>query len=207
MLTIAIPKGRLADETLKLFKTAGILDFTIPPESRELLFDIPEKNIRFLLIRAQDVGTYVERGIADMGIAGKDILEEYSFHVYQILDLGFGYCRLALAVPEKSENILQKPWIRIASKYFHIAEDFFHGQGINANIIKLYGSVEIAAITNLCDGIVDLVSTGETLKANGLKEVVTIMESTARLVVSKSALPLKSDQVKSILKRLESVLE
>lgn len=207
MITFALPKGRLAEEALGLFEKAGITRFQIPEASRELVFQDSERQHRYLLVRAQDVGTYVEKGLADVGILGKDVLAEKGYQVYQSLDLKFGYCRLSVAARGDNPDVLNKAWLKVATKYVNLAEDYFHGQGLNAHIIKLYGSVELAPLLGFCDCIVDLVSTGGTLRANGLVEMETIMESTARLIVSRPALSLKTTAIREIFDRVGAALE
>lgn len=201
-ISVALPKGRLAEDTIELFTEKGIcrhgvVDFS----SRRLVFDDEENNISFLLIRNMDVPTYVEHGAADLGVVGKDILAETRADVYEFMDLGFGYCRLASAGIKGGENMYRQD-MKIATKYPFLTKDFFAKRGYMVEVIKLYGSIEIAPVVGLSDFIVDLVSTGETMRKNGLEEVETIMESTARLIANKSSARAKHGRVKEILELL-----
>lgn len=202
-ISIALPKGRLAEETLELFTAKGICKSNVVDfNSRRLIFDDEENNISFLLIRNTDIPAYVEYGAADLGVLGKDVLEESSSPLFEFMDLGFGYCRLCSAGIKERDNSYRNN-MKIATKYPHITKEYFAKKGIMVDIIKLYGSIEIAPITGLSDIIVDLVSTGETMKKNGLIEVETIMESTARLVGNKSLSRTKHKRIKEILNMLE----
>ncbi len=202
-ISIALPKGRLAEETLELFTAKGICKSNVVDfNSRRLIFDDEENNISFLLIRNTDIPAYVEYGAADLGVLGKDVLEESSSPLFEFMDLGFGYCRLCSAGIKERDNSYRNN-MKIATKYPHITKEYFAKKGIMVDIIKLYGSIEIAPIAGLSDIIVDLVSTGETMKKNGLIEVETIMESTARLVGNKSLSRTKHKRIKEILNMLE----
>ena len=202
-ISIALPKGRLAEETLELFTAKGICKSNVVDfNSRRLIFDDEENNISFLLIRNTDIPAYVEYGATDLGVLGKDVLEESSSPLFEFMDLGFGYCRLCSAGIKERDNSYRNN-MKIATKYPHITKEYFAKKGIMVDIIKLYGSIEIAPIAGLSDIIVDLVSTGETMKKNGLIEVETIMESTARLVGNKSLSRTKHKRIKEILNMLE----
>lgn len=202
-ISIALPKGRLAEETLELFINKGICGSDVVDfNSRKLIFTDENNHISFLLIRNTDIPAYVEYGAADLGVVGKDVLLESKSPLYEFMDLGFGYCRLCSAGIKDRDNTYRQN-MKIATKYPHITKEFFAKKGIMVDIIKLYGSIEIAPIAGLSDLIVDLVSTGETMRKNGLCEVETIMESTARLVANKSLSRAKHVRIKEILNMLE----
>lgn len=203
--SIALPAGRLAEESLAFFRQAGLAEF---PElnGRALTFLDVTGAFRILLVRSQDVPTYVVQGGADAGITGRDVLLEKDYDVAVPLELGFGRCRLSVAAPQGSENLLDRPHIRIATKYPRLTMDYFFRRGQSCEIIKLHGSIEIAPLVGLCDGIVDLVSTGATLKANGLVELDTILESSAMFVVNRSVFSLETERLEGILSRFRGVL-
>ncbi len=202
-ISIALPKGRLAEETLDLLHEKGIADKNVVDfKSRKLIFDDEKNNISFLLIRNTDIPTYVEYGAADIGVVGMDILAESKSNVYEFLDLGFGYCRLCSATLATSDKGYKQD-MKIATKYPNLTKEYFTKLGIPVEVIKLYGSIEIAPIFGLADYIVDLVSTGETMRKNGIVEVETIMESTARLIANKSLSRAKHDKIKDIIKGLD----
>lgn len=201
-LTIAVSKGRILEEALPLLARAGIEPLEDPAVSRKLVLETGIDGVRLLIIRATDVPTYVEYGAADVGIAGKDVLLEYdSNNLYEPLDLGIARCRLVLAGPAGSSHDLHDH-MRIATKYVNITRRYFSERGLQVEIIKLYGSMELAPLLGLADRIVDLVDTGNTLKANGLAPIETIAEISSRLVVNKAALKIKSDRVKPLLQQL-----
>lgn len=201
-LTIAVSKGRILEEALPLLARAGIEPLEDPAVSRKLVLETGIDGVRLLIIRATDVPTYVEHGAADVGIAGKDVLLEYdSNNLYEPLDLGIARCRLMLAGPAGSSHDLHDH-MRIATKYVNITRRYFSERGLQVEIIKLYGSMELAPLLGLADRIVDLVDTGNTLKANGLAPFETIAEISSRLIVNKAALKIKSDRVKPLLQQL-----
>ncbi|MBZ4643732.1 MAG: phosphoribosyltransferase [Deferribacteraceae bacterium] len=205
-ITIALPKGRLAEETLSLLERLDIVEKgCIDFNSRRLIFEDSKNKIKFILIRNMDVTTYVEYGACDLGVVGKDIILETKADIYELLDFGFGYCRMCVAAPNDFEGDYFHD-MRVATKFVNIAKNYFQSKGIFIEVIKLYGSIEIAPLLSLSDFIVDLVSTGETLKKNGLKEIETIMHSTARLIANKSLLKYKHSRLKSIIKILEENL-
>lgn len=209
-ITIAIPKGRILEESVALFGTIGIDCKELLSDSRKLIFENTEQRMRYMIVRATDVPTYVEYGSADLGIVGKDTLMEQGKDLYEPLDLKFGYCRMMVAEPAGLAKIDDPSgWshIRIATKYPHVAENYFAAKGIQVEIIKLYGSIELAPLVGLSERIVDLVSTGETLKQNGLVEVETIAEITTRLVVNRASLKTKHRRITEIIQRLERVLQ
>lgn len=208
-LTIAIPKGRILSESIELFGKIGINLDSMLEDSRKLIFEYPAQNLRALIVRATDVPTYVEHGCADIGIVGKDTLLEQGKDIYEPLDLGFGYCRMMVAGPagdDVAQRTGQGAHIRVATKYPHIAERYFASRGVQAEIIKLYGSIELAPLVGLSECIVDLVSTGETLRQNGLIELENIAEITTRLVVNRASLKTKHVRIRSIIDGLEEVL-
>jgi ATP phosphoribosyltransferase len=205
MLTIALCKGKLIEPTLKLFERAGYAGAQRATDSRRLVFACPDLGMTFLIVRPADVPTYVEYGAADVGVVGKDVLMEQDNDVYEPLDLGFGACRIAVAAlrgQESRDRLSSK--IRVATKYPKITERYFNQRGVPVEIIKLYGSIELAPIVGLADRIVDLVETGNTLKAHDLVEVECIAASTARLIVNRASLKLKHAAVTELIKRLRT---
>jgi len=208
-LTIALPKGRILKEAVALFEEAGIDTGSILKESRRLIFENRDEGIRFMIVRGQDVPTYVEYGAADMGIAGKDVLTEQGRDLYEPLDLGIGYCRMVVAEPgelRNKDNPQHWTHIRVATKYPNITTRHFLEKGIQVEIIKLYGSIELAPLLGLSERIVDLVQTGETLKSNGLVEVETIMEITSRVVCNRASLKTMPKRIRDIIDRLSGAV-
>jgi len=206
MLTIALSKGKLLDPTLDVFRRAGYAPTSVMTDSRKLVFPCREIGITFLIVRPTDVPTYVEYGAADVGICGKDVLLEQDSDVYEPLDLGFGACRIAVAAlrGQGSRNRLSSK-LRVATKYPNITEQYFNQRGVPVELIKLYGSIELAPIVGLADRIVDLVETGRTLKAHDLVEVELIARSTARLIVNRASLKLKHTVVTELIRKLRGV--
>ena len=205
-ITIAIPKGRILQESVTLFGKIGIDCEELLSDTRKLIFENREQRMRYMIVRATDVPTYVEYGCADLGIVGKDTLLEQEKDLYEPLDLKFGYCRMVVAEPaELSRNDDPAGWtsIRIATKYPNFTERYFTGKGVQVEIIKLYGSIELAPLVGLSERIVDLVSTGETLKQNGLVEVETIAEITTRLIVNRASLKTRHKRITEIIAGLE----
>lgn len=208
-LTIAIPKGRILEESIELFGKIGFDLGSMLDDSRKLVFDYPDQGLRALIVRATDVPTYVEYGCADLGIVGKDTLLEQEKDLYEPLDLKFGYCRMVVAEPaNRSASADPTRWshVRVATKYPTVAERHFSAQGIQAEIIKLYGSIELGPLVGLAEQIVDLVSSGETLRQNGLVEVETIAEITTRLVVNRASLKTNHQRIRGIIDGLEKIL-
>lgn len=203
MLTVALCKGKLIEPTLELFAKAGYGAVRPAADSRRLLVPCPEIGMTFLIVRPTDVPTYVEHGVADVGVVGKDVLLEQDSDVYEPLDLGFGACRIAVAAfrGQTARDRLSSK-IRVATKYPKITERYFNQRGVPVEIIKLYGSVELAPIVGLADRIVDLVETGTTLKAHGLVEIECIARSTARLIVNRASLKLKHQAIAELVKHL-----
>lgn len=203
MLTIALPKGRLAEETMDFFIQKGLLSHVPDPESKALIFEDVENRIRLLFVRAQDVPTYVEECSADAGVVGWDILQEGGYELLVLADLGFGGCRLSLAGKPDFHPLSKLSKVKVATKYTELTSQFFFSKGISCEVVKLYGSIELAPLVGLADCIVDLVSTGSTLRANGLKEIEVILESTARLVWNRSSFYTKRDEVQRFLERIK----
>ncbi|MBV5308808.1 ATP phosphoribosyltransferase [Chromatium okenii] len=205
-LTIALSKGRIFEQTLPLLAHAGIAPLDDPDTSRKLILETTNPQVRFVIIRASDVPTYVEYGAADLGVAGKDVLLEHGGDgLYEPLDLGIARCRLMVAgrpdLPEPSNRRL-----RIATKYVHSAERYFAAKGQQVEIIKLYGSMELAPLVGLADVIVDLVESGSTLKANGLVPLEHIADISSRLVVNKASWKMKHEAVTALLALLREVV-
>lgn len=207
MLTIALSKGKLIESALDLFRRAGYKIVGLSVDSRRLIFVSPENDMTFLIVRSSDVPTYVEYGGADAGIVGKDVLMEQESDVYEPLDLGFGACRISLAsLRGEDHNDRLSSKIRIATKYPRISERYFNTRGIPVEIIKLYGSIELAPVVGLADRIVDLVETGSTLKAHDLVELEVIAQSTARFIVNRASLRLKQEPLMELIRKLRTAV-
>jgi ATP phosphoribosyltransferase len=202
-ITLALSKGRIFDETLPLLAAAGISVLEDPEKSRKLIIGTSNPDLRVVLVRASDVPTYVQYGGADLGVTGKDTLIEHGGQgLYQPLDLQIAKCRVSVAVRsdfDYASAVRQGSRLRVATKYVSIARDFFAAKGVHVDLIKLYGSMELAPLTGLADAIVDLVSTGGTLKANNLVEVERIMDISSRLVVNQAALKLKQEPIRRLI--------
>lgn len=208
-LTIALSKGRILEETLPLLGRIGIEPVEDPDSSRRLVLDTNRPGVKLVIVRATDVPTYVEFGAADAGVAGRDVLMEQGTDLYEPLDLGIGQCRLAVAEPaDLAERDDPSCWdrVRIATKYPAVTEQYFARQGIQTQLVKLYGSMELAPLVGLTDRIVDLVSTGRTLQENGLVEVETMYHISSRLVVNKASLKLKHPLVSDLIDSLAEEL-
>jgi ATP phosphoribosyltransferase len=203
LITLALSKGRIFDETLPLLKAAGIEVLEDPETSRKLILTTNLAHVRVVLVRATDVPTYVEYGGADLGVTGKDTLIEHGgLGLYQPLDLNIAKCRMSVAVRadfDYASAVRTGSRLKVATKYTSIAREFFAQKGVHVDLIKLYGSMELAPLTGLADAIVDLVSTGSTLKANHLIEVERIMDISSRLVVNQAALKLKQTDIRAII--------
>lgn len=212
-LVLALSKGRIFDETIPLLEKAGIEVLEDPETSRKLILPTNKPKVRVIIVRATDVPTYVQYGAADFGVAGKDVLQESgATGLYQPIDLQIARCHLAVAVKKGFDYqaaIQRGARLRVASKYVHAAREHFAKKGLHVDIIKLYGSMELAPLVGLSDAIVDLVSTGNTLKANNLVEVEYIQEITSRLVVNQASLKLKRQEMRPILDafKLASVVQ
>jgi ATP phosphoribosyltransferase len=210
MITLALSKGRIFDETLPLLKAAGIEVLEDPETSRKLILPTNQTGVRVVLVRATDVPTYVEYGGADLGVTGKDTLIEHGGQgLYQPLDLQIAKCRMSVAVRadfDYATAVKSGSRLKVATKYTSIAREFFAQKGVHVDLIKLYGSMELAPLTGLADAIVDLVSTGSTLKANHLIEVERIMDISSRLVVNQASLKLKQEPIRAIIDAFASAV-
>ena len=210
MITLALSKGRIFDETLPLLKAAGIEVLEDPETSRKLILPTNQQGVQVVLVRATDVPTYVEYGGADLGVTGKDTLIEHGGQgLYQPLDLQIAKCRMSVAVRadfDYASAVKSGSRLKVATKYTSIAREFFAQKGVHVDLIKLYGSMELAPLTGLADAIVDLVSTGSTLKANHLIEVERIMDISSRLVVNQASLKLKQEPIRAIIDAFASAV-
>jgi ATP phosphoribosyltransferase len=209
VITFALPKGRIMQDSMALFAKVGIDCPEMNDGSRKLVFENRDTGYRFMAVRATDVPTYVEYGCADIGVVGKDTLLEQGKDLYEPLDLKFGYCRLVVAEPaalQQDDDPFNWSNIRVATKYPRITEQYFAGKGIQVEMIKLYGSIELAPLVGLSERIVDLVSTGATLRENGMVEVETIAEVTSRLIVNRASLKTKHRRITRIIEDLERVI-
>jgi ATP phosphoribosyltransferase len=199
-LTVALPKGRLLDPALQLLSAMGIQG--LEADTRKLLLADTERDLRFIFLKPADIPTYVQYGAADLGIVGKDILAEQQPDVYEPVDLGFGFCRLVVAEPRElweRDDPAKWSWVRVATKYPTLTERYFSERGIQVEMIRLDGSIELAPLVGLAERIVDLVQSGETLRANGLVEVAEIMSSTARLIVNRASLKTAHARVNALI--------
>ncbi len=206
-LILALSKGRIFDDTLPLLAAAGIHVTEDPETSRKLILATNDPNVRVIIVRASDVPTYVQYGAADFGVAGKDVLMEHGGEgLYQPIDLKIAACRMSVAVNagfDYESAVRQGARLRVATKFVQTAREHFAAKGVHVDLIKLYGSMELAPLVGLSDAIVDVVSTGNTLRANNLVEVETIMEISSRLVVNQAALKLKRERLQPILDAFE----
>ncbi len=203
MITIALSKGRIFEETLPLLEAAGIVPLEAPESSRKLILSTNRADVRLIIVRASDVPTYVQYGAADMGVAGKDVLNEHGGGgLYQLLDLNIACCRMMVAVRDDFDYaaaVRQGARLRVATKYLQTAREHFAAKGVHVDLIKLYGSMELAPLVGLSDAIVDVVSSGNTLKANHLKAVEEIAQISSRLVVNQASLKLKRTVIQPML--------
>jgi ATP phosphoribosyltransferase len=210
VITLALSKGRIFEETLPLLERAGIKPLEDPERSRKLIVGTSDSALRLVLVRASDTPTYVQYGAADLGIAGKDVLLEHGgAGLYQPLDLRIAACRMVVAAPEDFDyaNAVRKgARLRVATKYMQTAREHFAAKGVHVDLIKLYGSMELAPLVGLADAIVDLVSSGNTLRANRLKVVEEIMPISARLIVNQASLKLKGAQIQPLLDALSGLV-
>jgi ATP phosphoribosyltransferase len=204
--TLALAKGRIFEETLPLLAAAGIRPAEDPESSRKLILATNRPGLRLILVRAADVPTYVQYGAADLGVAGRDLLAEHGGEgLYQPLDLGIARCRMVVAVPEEFDYaaaVKQGARLRVATKYIHTAREHFAAKGMHVDLIKLYGSMELAPLVGLADAIVDLVDTGHTLQANRLKAVEDILAVSSRLIVNPASLKLKREAIAPLIESL-----
>lgn len=211
MITLAVPKGRVQDEAIALFAKAGVDLSPIQDGSRRLVFELPSAGLRVLVVRDADVPTYVEHGAADLGIAGRDVLEERGSDLYEPLDLKIGACRLAVAEPidppaRAVDDEGRGAHLRYCTKFPNLTRRHLEKSGTVADVIKLSGSVELGPLTGLCDRIVDLVSSGETLRQHRLREIETILEVTSHLVVNRAAWKVRRRPIDALLARLGGVV-
>ena len=200
MINVALPKGRLGEKVYKMFEAAGYGCRDIF-EGRKLVFENKDAGVRYFWVKPSDVPIYVERGAADIGVAGKDILLEYGPNVYELRDLGIGRCRMVVAAPKGFSDDSEYP-LRVATKFVNIAQEYYSSVGRDIDIIKLNGSIEIAPILGLSDVIVDLVETGTTLRENNLVVYEEIMAISARLIANKSGYNFKSEAINTLLEKL-----
>ncbi len=210
-ITIALSKGRIFEETLPLLAAAGIVPAEDPEKSRKLIIGTSRDDVRVVIVRASDVPTYVQYGAADLGIAGKDVLLEHGgAGLYQPLDLNIAKCRMCVAAPagfDYAAAVRSGARLRIATKYISVAREHFAAKGVHADLIKLYGSMELAPLAGLAEAIVDLVSSGATLKANNLVEVEQIMSISSRLVVNQAALKMKRELLQPVIAAIEGAVK
>ncbi len=215
-LTIALPKGKLLIDSIHLLSRIGIECSHVNEESRKLFYDLPESKVKIIICRATDIPTFVEYGAADLGIAGKDTLLEENKDVAELLDLKFGYCRFVVAMPEASVppklsnggfDLSGLNHQRVATKFPRVAEAFFSGLGMQVHPIKLHGNIELAPCVGLAEMIVDIVSTGRTLKQNHLIEVAPILEATSRLIANRVAYRMKYERIRNLVDRLREELQ
>ena len=206
MINVALPKGRLGEKVYDFFERAGYPCPSIKEPNRKLIFENPECGVRYFWVKPSDVAIYVERGAADIGVAGKDILLEYSPDVYEILDLGLGKCRMAVAAKVDFRDRRDRT-LRVATKFPNVARAYYASQCREIDIIKLNGSIEIAPILGLSDVIVDIVETGSTLKENALEPIATVFPISARLIVNKASYPFNVEKINRIKEALASQCE
>ena len=203
MLSVALPKGRIADQTLEIFTQIFGDEFKF--EDRKLIMQKGE--FKFLMVRNQDIPTYITEGAADIGVVGLDVLEEHRCDVLRLLDLGLGKCRVCIGIKENQELDYTKPELKIATKMPNITKNYFDQKAVAVKIIKLYGSIELAPIVGLSDAIVDIVETGTTMKQNGLKVAQEIMQSSAHLIANKNSFITKRDEILSLYHQINSIIQ
>lgn len=207
-VTVALPKGKLFGLSAELLKKVGWTAEGLHEKSRKLVITNEEARLKFIITKTADVPTYVEYGAADIGIIGKDVILESGKDVYELLDLGFGKCRLMMAVPKDKRRPRLEDYAhtRVATKFPRIAESFFAAQGMQMEYIKLNGSIELAPIIGMSESIVDIVETGTTLRENNLEEIVTIMDATARLIANRVSYKLKFERINALADKLADIL-
>ncbi len=208
-ITIALSKGTLLKPTRKLLAGVELPVDGLDEDSRNMVFEYEEAGVKYLMCRPTDVPTYVEQGAADLGIVGKDVIAEQGKDIFEMVDLGYGYCRFVVAVPDPMKNmtIRQLNYKRVASKFPVVADRFFREQGLQVDIIKLHGNVELAPLMGLADMIVDLVSTGRTLKENNLVELVKIMDSTTRLICNRVSYRTKHGNIQPLIEKIQDIVK
>lgn len=202
MINVALPKGRLGEKVYKLLSEAGYACSSYDSESRKLIFCDEEKGVSYFWVKPSDVSVYVELGAADVGVAGKDIIEEYSPEVYELFDLGLGKCSMCVAAKADWKDDVSKP-LRVATKFVHTAENYFASRGRDVEIIKLNGSIELAPVLGISDVIVDIVETGQTLKENNLKVFTVIAPVSARFIANKASYKFKNAELLKLTEKLE----
>jgi len=206
-INVALGKGRLAEKGYEIFKKIGYDCSDFEKKSRKLVFENSEKGIRFILVKAQDVPIYVERGAADIGIVGKDTIMEEERDLYEILELGFGKCKFSVAAPKGFQPEKMQGVLRVATKYPRVAQGYFMSKGRQIDVIKLNGSVELAPLVGLSDVIVDIVETGSTLKENGLEVIEDMYSVSARVVVNKVSFKTKNTKIKAIIEGIKEIIK
>lgn len=209
LITFALPKGTLYKPTIKLLEAAGLDCSVLKQDSRQLLFTVPEQRVRYIICRPTDIPTFVEYGAADFGLVGKDTIVEQQRDVYELLDLKYGGCRFMVAVPAQFKDITLEEWGRakVATNFPHITENYFRQQGLQMEIIKLHGNIELAPMVGLSDLIVDIVSTGRTLRENNLIPIEEIMRSTARLIANRVSHQYKAVRANDIVESFRKVID
>ena len=203
MLTVALPKGRIAEETLDIF--AEIFNREFKFEGRELIMEVGD--FRFLNVRNQDVPIYVERGSADIGVVGLDVIKEKKLDIVKLLDMNLGKCKVSIGIKKEDKIDWSRPNIKVATKMVNITEHYFAQKAMGVEIIKLYGSIELAPLVGLADAIVDIVETGNTMRENGLKVAEDIMDSSAHLIANKNSFYAKKDEILSLYEKINRVVE
>ncbi len=206
MLNIALPKGRLGDKVYELFASIGYDCSEIYSDNRKLVFENKENGVRYLLVKPSDVAIYIAHGAADIGVVGKDILEEGNFDIYELLDLNLGKCNMCVAAPNEYVEDFDRP-LRVATKFVNIAKNYYISINREIEIIKLNGSIEIAPILGLSDVIVDIVESGKTLEENNLRVYEKIMPISARLIANKSSYKFKGDVIDELMQKLKKELK
>ncbi len=203
MLTIALPKGRIAEQTLEIF--AEIFGGEFKFEGRELILEMGE--FRFLNVRNQDVATYVEHGAADIGVVGLDVITEQELDIIQLLDMQLGKCKVSIGIKNEDELDWSRPNIKVATKMVNITKNYFAKKAVGVEVVKLYGSIELAPLVGLADAIVDIVETGSTMRENGLKVAEDIMDSSAHLIANKNSFYAKKSEILSLYEKIKTVVE
>ncbi|NOZ90097.1 MAG: ATP phosphoribosyltransferase [Epsilonproteobacteria bacterium] len=203
MITVALPKGRIAQETLEIFSEIFGGEFKF--EGRELIMEVGD--FRFLNVRNQDVPTYVEHGSADIGVVGLDVITEKELDIIKLLDMNLGRCKVSIGIKNEDELDWSKPNIKVATKMVNITKKYFASKAVGVEIIKLYGSIELAPLVGLADAIVDIVETGATMRENGLKVAEDIMDSSAHLIVNKNSYYAKKDEILSLYEKIDKVVK
>lgn len=206
MLNVALPKGRLGEKVYAMFEKAGFECPSIKEQNRKLIFENEEAGVRYFWVKPSDVPIYVERGVADIGVAGKDIILEYNPDIYELLDLNIGKCRMAVAA-KKGFRYNNQRTLKVATKFVNIAQNYYSSLGRDIDIIHLNGSIEIAPILGLSDVIVDIVETGTTLKENDLEVIETVLPISARLIANKTSFKFKSEAIEKLKSELSSQVE